>query len=384
MKKAYKTIGLFALFIISFSCAATAQQANGYEITGHFAGLKDGDKVIMNMMVYQAGISNEVTTDSAFVKNGTFQVKGVVPNGPRVYWLRASGIPYRMYIDNGERITLTLNQNIRTIKSSLLDDYVTCTGSPANYASRLIQKLGDGYDANTGIALQLNKVRQSQGYNKEVVEALIAAKKRGRESFNFRFLEKIGQDIMPAAPFLVLYELDHDPVWDGVYNQFDEHLRNSLAGQQLKAALPLLEGKEMPGFSLPDVSGKIVQLKDITSKSKVTLVHFWATNSVKRKAFDDELRAMYKLYHDKGLNIVAVATESFEEQWKETLAKENYPWLNVFDKRGQKVVDPVYHELGEVDHQNTTNVLLDPNGKIVAWDPSGIELQYYILKTLGE
>ena len=49
----------------------------------------------------------------------------------------------------------------------------------------------------------------------------------------------------------------------------------------------------------------------------------------------------------------------------------------------------VYHEYSidfgrDYYAHNTTNVLLDNQGKIVAWYVSGAELQYYLWKAFGE
>ncbi len=52
-------------------------------------------------------------------------------------------------------------------------------------------------------------------------------------------------------------------------------------------------------------------------------------------------------------------------------------------KKG-RVVDSVYHEFSAHPDKlrNVTNVLIDANGKIIAWDPTGLELQWYLDKYL--
>ena len=54
--------------------------------------------------------------------------------------------------------------------------------------------------------------------------------------------------------------------------------------------------------------------------------------------------------------------------------KGNMPGSTIYD---------VYQEGGHT-LPNVTNVLLDAQGKIIAWDPHGIELQYYLWKAFGE
>ena len=389
MKVILKKLMLLTLIIVAgLPKSPFAHGVEGYEITGKVNGFKDGDKIVMLMLDYKdSGVGvDKVRRDSAIVKNGQFHVTGNVPNGPRTYWLivNEGQFLYRMYIDNGQHITLTSAKDVSSYKMQMLDKYITCSGSPTTYGFHLIWAMSDGFDSIGGIDHELKKIKAASGFNKDAIDALMNAKIAARETFDRFHFKEIDGDVLPSAAFLVRYFDGHDLSWQDVYNQMDDHMRNSVDGKFLQRLLPLLNGKEMPSFSLPDYLGKDVQLKDVAAKGKVTIVRFWATNSFNRRSFDNELRAMYKLYHDKGLNIIGVSTDSYEEQWKETIAKEAYPWINVFDGKGQKVVDPVYHELGEVDHQNTTNVVLDANGRIVAWDPTGPALQYYILKTLGE
>src|SRR4029077_14030615 len=83
-----------------------AQKPDGYTMTGHIKGLKEGDKVLLTMMEDLPGEAVELHADSPAVKNGEFKLQGHVPGGPRVYWLRfpRTDRVYRMFIDNGQDI----------------------------------------------------------------------------------------------------------------------------------------------------------------------------------------------------------------------------------------------------------------------------------------
>ena len=169
----------------------------------------------------------------------------------------------------------------------------------------------------------------------------------------------------------------------GLYEHLDSNVKKSFYGKKLKEKLSLCVGQILPPFRLPQADGSLLPLTDVVSKSKITIVHFYATNSFERKNFQDELRALYNIYHHKGLNIIGVSSDSYMEQWKETLQAEQYPWSNVIDVKG-KMVDSVYHELGNAKIHNITNVVLDSRGKIIAWDVYGTELQWYLWKYLRE
>ncbi len=73
--------------LLLFGAASYCQQA-GYFIDGNIQGLKEGEKVTMVLSSSKGyGEFNKYTVarDSAYVKNGKFQIKGSVPDGPRRY-----------------------------------------------------------------------------------------------------------------------------------------------------------------------------------------------------------------------------------------------------------------------------------------------------------
>jgi hypothetical protein len=47
------------------------------------------------------------------------------------------------------------------------------------------------------------------------------------------------------------------------------------------------------------------------------------------------------------------------------------------------MINDVYNEGGH-SIPNTTNILLDDKGKIIAWDVNGPELEWYLRKYLGD
>ncbi len=67
------------------------------------------------------------------------------------------------------------------------------------------------------------------------------------------------------------------------------------------------------------------------------------------------------------------------DQWKEGIKEGQYPWFNTIDKNG-KTVEKIYYENGA--NRASINVLIDDQRKIIAWDVSGVELQYHIWKRL--
>ncbi len=77
---------------------------------------------------------NLSTKDSGYVKNGEFHISGIVPEGPRMYFLHFDQHmkTCRILIDNGERITISCDSSIEKINHSYLDNFFEISGSPSN------------------------------------------------------------------------------------------------------------------------------------------------------------------------------------------------------------------------------------------------------------
>ncbi len=115
-------------------------------------------------------------------------------------------------------------------------------------------------------------------------------------------------------------------------------------------------------------------------------MQFWSSSSYDVDGFMENLLAMYKKYHNKGLDIVGVSSDSVDTKWKRAIRFYELPWPQVSDLKGRNgIVNNVYQEYGYwfTTNPNTTNVLLDNKGNIVAYDKYGMELQWYLEKLLG-
>jgi len=78
-----------------------------------------------------------------------------------------------------------------------------------------------------------------------------------------------------------------------------------LRHQAAESAKPLA-GFPAPKFSLADLSGHKLELKNITAKNKVTLLNFWATWCPPCRAEIPEFVKFYRKYAAQGVTILAV------------------------------------------------------------------------------
>lgn len=132
----------------------------------------------------------------------------------------------------------------------------------------------------------------------------------------------------------------------------------------------LSTGSEAPEISLPSPDGKIISLS--STRGKIVLLDFWAAWCPPCRQENPNLVKAYNAYRDKGFEIFQVSLDRTREAWLKGIEEDNLgAWIHVSDlKYWNSSVVPQYR-IESIPH----NFLLDREGKIIASDLRGQELQ---------
>ena len=156
-------------------------------------------------------------------------------------------------------------------------------------------------------------------------------------------------------------------------SQFPKHAGLAAFRKQLDQEIQKskgLVGFAAPEFTLPDVNGKPIALNSF--RGKWVLVDFWASWCKPCRMENPNVVAAYRQFKNKNFTILGVSLDRPDgrEDWMKAIQQDKLDWTHVSDlKFWESAVVPMYNIQGI-----PYNVLLDPQGKVVAENLRGGDL----------
>ena len=140
-------------------------------------------------------------------------------------------------------------------------------------------------------------------------------------------------------------------------------------------------GSQYIDFEAPDLDGNMHRLSEMIDGAKIVMLDLWASWCAPCRSASMEMIPLYEQYKDKGFAIVGVARETGSTKAMENaIKKDGYKWpqLVELDDRAN-----IWAKYGCIN-SGGRHILLNSDGKILAFDPTTEELAAIIEKNLGK
>jgi peroxiredoxin len=372
----------FVLMAIAFLPALAFAQDGKYTVQGTLGTYNAPAKVYL-----QYRLNGKVITDSTTLKNGEFQFSGTIGNGPLNGNMRfnksgtgmMSSRDYKqIFLENGT-ITLTgdtLLENAKVSGTKANDD---------NAHYQLVTKPID--DAYTALEARKNALtpeqQQSEAFQKENNKA-----EKDIEAQSNAIDKKFIQENPDSYISLLALEgyaysadyVDIAPLFNGLtfaVKQTDE-------GKKFAERLPKLKavalGATAPEFAEADTSGKIVNLSSF--RGKYVLIDFWASWCGPCRHENPNVVKAFNHYKGQKFTIIGVSLDqpNGKKAWLAAIHKDSLTWTQVSDlKFWDSKTAGLYGVRGIPQ-----NFLLDPDGKIIAKNLRGNDLEDKLKELFGK
>jgi thiol-disulfide isomerase/thioredoxin len=334
-----------------------------------------------NKMVLLSYINAEGKSakDSALVTNGKFKITGITAFGNRAY-LELKPVPKdasktsgaadlkEFYLEKGTTL-VNGRDSISTsaisgtkVQSEYLDYH-----SQMDPVQKEYEQIAARYEKASGEndTLELKQI---------AIEGAPVVSKMG--SILDNFIASHPDSYFTADLVLTNKMLFIDVLkFERIYTALGPKLLRSFSGKKIteqynKAKLFAI-GKTID-FTLPDKEGNEFKLSSL--KGKYVLVDIWASWCIPCRAENPFMLKAYNELKDKGFDIVGVSLDDKRAAWVDAVKQDHLPWTQVSDLKGFKTEIAV--RLGI--HVIPQNVLIDPDGKIIAKDLRGANVNKMI------
>ncbi len=356
------------LFLVLAPLALMAQNPKGFTIEGKLDGYPDGTEVLL----YKNGENVEMAKAKSL--KSKFTLNGNVKEPVLCFLIIEGDKPVEIYVEN----------SIISFKSKKMQPPVfeiEGSASHKDFAGFIKDFLPMAKELSSQ-ATTLNATMPGAERDK-LVTAYNNTQDKVQKSID-KFIKDKPKSVV--APFIlnVTYSFNEDIVMlENRFNSLDETIKKTETGIQLEQFIAESKigavGTQALDFSQPDTTGTPIALSSF--RGKYVLVDFWASWCGPCRAENPNVVENYKKFSPKNFTVLGVSLDrpGQKAKWVNAIQEDNLTWTHVSDLQFWSNSVAVLYNIKGIPQ----NILVDPQGKIVAKNLRGPALEAKLCELLG-
>lgn len=361
---------------------------------------KIGPLASSNARIYlQYSLDKNTKVDSASLTNGSFDFNPVMvknatkamliisPEGKTLQELSKSRMQNKQaippdyvdfFVSKGEQIQITSADSLKnaTVNGSKLNGaykaYQTELKPILEQLGALNAKVREVKPANRTVAKIMQPLEDQR---KELVQQL------AQKNLNYANTHPADYfSLVALTEYLRANPTDIDAITP-VFAKLNASVKAEPLAQELAKTIQGNEnskvGNIIPEFQQNDFLNRPIAISDF--KGKFTLIYFWASWCESCRETNKDFNAIYKAYNLRGFEILGVSLDKEKAEWTKAIRTDELLFTQVSDLNGWE--NSVAQKFGI--KRIPDNILIGPDGKILARNLSSGELNEELLKLLA-
>ena len=363
--------------------AALFAQNNSYTLNGKIGHLTAPAKAYL---MYSTAAGRQ--TDSILINDGAFSFKGAVENPLSAYLIiNKQGTGLRSNALNVKQLYLEPG-TINVASSDSLDNAVVKGGlinADNEKLNQLLAPVSEKMTAlNKAYDAASDEKKKSKAFNDDIdsrYEKLESEKK----AISIAYLKNNPNSLVSLfALQSVAGAVPDVKEVEPLFNTLSAAIRASKSGKDYAAEIVKMKkiaiGALAPDFTQADTAGKAVSLHDF--KGKYVLIDFWASWCGPCRAENPNVVKAFNQYKEKGFTILGISLDQpgGKDKWLKAIHDDHLTWTQVSDLKSWNNDVAQLYAIQSIPQ----NFLVGPNGKIVAKNIRGEDLQNKLKELLDK